>query len=1256
MAYKRYIWVDEESQLDAYHLNNIEDGLEGIIDGDLTVDKANKDGDGNIITGSYGSNINFEFDNSTGMVTLKLLAKDGSILQTSSIDLPTEYLIKEIYLDDVDKNLVFVLSNDTEIKCDISAIYDKIDTKVDKVEDSSTFNRAYGVDTNGKQKMFNISKAPNDSALGQYTSAGNLVTNDPTAVLHAANKRYVDNTSNNLKSTIPTDINVDSNHKLILEHDGVEIPNQNKKATLPPFNIENSMVKLYDANNKIQGFRVGSPTEHRFSYLNQSVIGMDWEPVHCTFYLSNSIVNPSVYVRVWTTDNNSQSGRIKIPYKDGTMALIEDLANYTPISETNNIKALIPPQANKDNQLADKNFVNSSINSSAAYFIGSFATYADLLKWQNDNPTKATNNDYAYVEQDETHNNEGWRYIYVKTDEETVGTWKPQFKVNDTPFTAAQLAAINSNITSDKVTTFDNHVANKENPHGVTKEQVGLGNVDNTSDLDKPISTATSTALENLTKVIPTDINAKSQFFYADLILEHDGKEITGQKKLAKIPAWKLLDNADYPIPLKKFMKAQFIEIINLGINGNIFFPLTSDENVVFLKRKKDTNDWYSFDVDTTVKSDKTQILLTDANTKTINGESIYGTGNIETNPVFDFTSLDFTNVLNNLSDKGYARVTIEDETLKNNLKTIFDRLQNNKTSFIEFPKLKTGARSDEEIQKTRMFALIQNSIYLGTEIYGLYGLMYFYGKNGNQDVLTEIRINTNLDTYNSIEFIDVKRNLVEKSSNKKIVYTNNDNGTPSTLSYSVSPNNSAIAQFNVAGQLYSNAPTADIHVANKQYVDGRFDYVLLTQSAFIYNYPLEESDRLLLIDFYNKHYQKDKIPLFVVDRNGFTTTLRIAGTNIIHIFIWSDSQAPIVFFIDLTQTNIKFNRIIGGHLHSILGQSSWSGDVNARIGVNSDNKLIITDEAGNQTPGQLPSVLIPPFTYKLDESGAKVFTLDGEIHTNSFYYQFDNNLGVAEIISELQIWGKSGAKLNNLAVSHEIDFASDSDVKNIVANIAYDDNEKYFTFTFDNNTINLPTGKSGTVALTSDLDNKLDVITYDETKIMYDDNNVAPLPADLKALIKPYFDNNKPFVLILYNDTTITTYYLKGMRIATDNELTFISFNGDADSSYTILYFDMTSNDINMRFINIAEHEDTVQYQPDVAKAVYVNNENKQQSMVPYSLLPGDSNLAQFDTNGHLYTNDPNIDSHCANKKYVDSAIENNLPYGTNADIDNMF
>ncbi len=40
------------------------------------------------------------------------------------------------------------------------------------------------------------------------------------------------------------------------------------------------------------------------------------------------------------------------------------------------------------------------------------------------------------------------------------------------------------------------HTGNKSNPHSVTKAQVGLSNVDNTSDLNKPISTAVEAALE----------------------------------------------------------------------------------------------------------------------------------------------------------------------------------------------------------------------------------------------------------------------------------------------------------------------------------------------------------------------------------------------------------------------------------------------------------------------------------------------------------------------------------------------------------------------------------------------------------------------------------------------------------------------------------------------------------------------------------------------------------------------------------------
>lgn len=52
-----------------------------------------------------------------------------------------------------------------------------------------------------------------------------------------------------------------------------------------------------------------------------------------------------------------------------------------------------------------------------------------------------------------------------------------------------------AHLSSTEHTNVTTHLAATNNPHGVTAAQVGLGNVDNTSDANKPISTATQAAL-----------------------------------------------------------------------------------------------------------------------------------------------------------------------------------------------------------------------------------------------------------------------------------------------------------------------------------------------------------------------------------------------------------------------------------------------------------------------------------------------------------------------------------------------------------------------------------------------------------------------------------------------------------------------------------------------------------------------------------------------------------------------------------------
>lgn len=129
---------------------------------------------------------------------------------------------------------------------------------------------------------------------------------------------------------------------------------------------------------------------------------------------------------------------------------------------TDTINWKIPSAATTSNQLADKQFVNDAINSVTAYYItknaagDQFATYAELAAatvfysgWVVRTPTR---NDYTIVLDDETHNDEVTRYIYNSG-------WEYQYTINESPLTQSQLDALNSWITSWKVTSYDSVVS-----------------------------------------------------------------------------------------------------------------------------------------------------------------------------------------------------------------------------------------------------------------------------------------------------------------------------------------------------------------------------------------------------------------------------------------------------------------------------------------------------------------------------------------------------------------------------------------------------------------------------------------------------------------------------------------------------------------------------------------------------------------------------------------------------------------------------
>ena len=84
-------------------------------------------------------------------------------------------------------------------------------------------------------------------------------------------------------------------------------------------------------------------------------------------------------------------------------------------------------------------------------------------------------------------------------------------KVDNTSDLEKPISVATQNAISEVVSNLDKHIADKKNPHEVTKEQVGLGNVDNTSDLDKPISTATQVALDKKAELGPDGKIPESQ-------------------------------------------------------------------------------------------------------------------------------------------------------------------------------------------------------------------------------------------------------------------------------------------------------------------------------------------------------------------------------------------------------------------------------------------------------------------------------------------------------------------------------------------------------------------------------------------------------------------------------------------------------------------------------------------------------------------------------------------------------------------------
>ena len=145
-------------------------------------------------------------------------------------------------------------------------------------------------------------------------------------------------------------------------------------------------------------------------------------------------------------------------YQNAFQVIEENNIKFNEINAfKNQVSSMIPPQATADNQLADKDFVNSSIANSTATFRGTY-TSSDLF------PTEGVDgNDYLFLATTDALGNQKYdRYKYSN------GAWVYEYTLNNSSFTEAQWKAINSGITNDYLSTL----ATKEYVNSIIQQAI----------------------------------------------------------------------------------------------------------------------------------------------------------------------------------------------------------------------------------------------------------------------------------------------------------------------------------------------------------------------------------------------------------------------------------------------------------------------------------------------------------------------------------------------------------------------------------------------------------------------------------------------------------------------------------------------------------------------------------------------------------------------------------------------------------------
>lgn len=181
-------------------------------------------------------------------------------------------------------------------------------------------------------------------------------------------------------------------------------------------------------------------------------------------------------------------------------------------SRVTTIESEIPAQASSSNQLADKNFVNSSIATNTANFIGTFNSVAELEAYTG----AKDDNDYAFVISTDAAGNTLYnRYKWNGT------AWLFEYALNNSSFTSNQWAAINSGATTTNIGQIatkadDNAVVHKTGNETITGIKTFKGDTRIIALKNSTVTYNTAPSSNTL-----TDISFRDKNGYEMGVLEH---------------------------------------------------------------------------------------------------------------------------------------------------------------------------------------------------------------------------------------------------------------------------------------------------------------------------------------------------------------------------------------------------------------------------------------------------------------------------------------------------------------------------------------------------------------------------------------------------------------------------------------------------------------------------------------------------------------------------------------------------------------